>query len=167
MNALIRRKVFFSFHYQRDVWRVSQVRNCNVISNHQFNDFLDKADWEKVKKSGDAAIKNWIREQLKGTSITVVLIGKETSSRKYVRYEILESHKKGNALLGIRINNIRDENTAIDSTGQNPFLLFTEIRHVPIYDWVRDNGQTNIAKWINDAIHSQKQRNALRDINWS
>ena len=26
------RKVFFSFHYERDAWRVAQVRNSNVIT---------------------------------------------------------------------------------------------------------------------------------------
>ena len=27
------RKVFFSFHYERDAWRVAQVRNSNIITN--------------------------------------------------------------------------------------------------------------------------------------
>ncbi len=26
-----KRKVFFSFHYQRDIWRVNQIRNAGVI----------------------------------------------------------------------------------------------------------------------------------------
>ena len=55
------RKVFFSFHYDRDVLRVSQVRNCNVVtSGFTQDDFVDAADWETVKKGGDSAIKNWI-----------------------------------------------------------------------------------------------------------
>lgn len=29
------RKVFFSFHYQPDNWRVSQVRNIGVIEGNQ------------------------------------------------------------------------------------------------------------------------------------
>ena len=41
------RKVFFSFHYDRDSWRVSQVRNCNVVSGYEKNPFYDKARWDR------------------------------------------------------------------------------------------------------------------------
>jgi hypothetical protein len=44
------RKVFFSFHYSRDVWRVAKVRNSNVISNYEKNPFYDKAEWEQIKR---------------------------------------------------------------------------------------------------------------------
>jgi len=36
--------------------------------------FIDAANFEKLKKQGDAAIKRWIDDQLKGTSVTVVLV---------------------------------------------------------------------------------------------
>ncbi|MET0103262.1 MAG: TIR domain-containing protein [Sedimenticola sp.] len=71
------RKVFFSFHYQRDVRRVVQVRNSWVVrSKGEAQPFYDKADWETVKRTG---IEKWIDNQLSGTSVTVVLIGNETS----------------------------------------------------------------------------------------
>ena len=46
------RKVFFSFHYQRDAVRAGQVRNSNVIKNNaiQTSDFIDGAKWEQVKE---------------------------------------------------------------------------------------------------------------------
>lgn len=78
------RRVFFSFHFERDAWRASQVRNSGVTKNDA--GFIDSVDWEEVKKKGDKAIKAWIDEQLKGTSVTVILIGNETSERKYVQY---------------------------------------------------------------------------------
>ena len=52
-------------------------------------------------------MQKWIDEQMKGTSVTVVLIGAETSTRPHVGYEIAESHKKGNGMLGIYIHNIK------------------------------------------------------------
>ena len=71
---------FFSFHYQRDIMRVSQVRNSWVTKNNGTTaGFWDAANWESVKRGGDAAIKRWIEEQLDGTSVTVVLIGAETN----------------------------------------------------------------------------------------
>jgi len=54
----------------------------------------DAAAWEEVKKKGDEAIKRWIDKQLEGTSVTAVLIEAETSKRKYVLYEIIQSHNK-------------------------------------------------------------------------
>jgi hypothetical protein len=94
------RHTFFSFHYERDAWRASQVRNSWVTQDRDAAGFWDKAKWEEVKKKGEAAIHAWIDEQLKGTSVTVVLIGAETSTREYVDYEILQSHKKKNGMLG-------------------------------------------------------------------
>jgi len=74
------RKIFFSFHYERDAWRAGQVRNCNVVASEDQYGFIDAADWESIKKKGDAAIKGWIDDQLKNTSVTIVLIGAETAN---------------------------------------------------------------------------------------
>ena len=54
------RVVFFSFHYD-DVWRVNQVRNSGRFSGEQRAGFRDKAEYEQVQRSGDAAIRAWIR----------------------------------------------------------------------------------------------------------
>ena len=45
------RHVFFSFHYQRDIWRVSQVRNSWVTQKNTTAGFVDDASWESVKKT--------------------------------------------------------------------------------------------------------------------
>jgi len=116
------RRVFFSFHYERDVWRAGQVRNSWVAKpDREAAGFWDAAEWEEVKKKGDAAIKEWIDKQLKGTSVTAVLIGAETSTRKYVGYEIEQSFNKGNGLLGIYIHNLKDTDGKTDCKGPNPF----------------------------------------------
>ena len=100
------RRVFFSFEYEHDVQRAMIVRNCWVTQGEDAG-FVDAADFEEIKKGGDAAIKKWIREQLSGTSVTVVLVGSHTCSSKYVEYEIEQSEKKGNGLLGIDISKIK------------------------------------------------------------
>jgi MTH538 TIR-like domain (DUF1863) len=88
------RRTFFSFHFERDNWRAAQVRNSWVTKDREDAGFWDAAEWEKVKKKGQEAIERWIDDQLKGTSVTVVLIGTETSNREYVGYEIKQSHMK-------------------------------------------------------------------------
>ena len=54
------RRVFFSFDFSRDAWRVGQVRNSAVITSYDKPPFLDAAKWEEVKSKGRAAIKDWI-----------------------------------------------------------------------------------------------------------
>ena len=71
------RKVFFSFKYE-DVSRSMIVRNSWVAQGKESPGFIDKADFEKVKKQGDAAIKKWIDNQLEDTTVTVILVGEKT-----------------------------------------------------------------------------------------
>ncbi len=102
------RRVFFSFKYKQDVSRAMVVRNSWVCQGKEAAGFIDAADFEKLKRQGDAAIKNWIDKQLEGTSVTVVLVGEKTCSSRWVKYEIEKSKEIGNGLLGIDISKIKD-----------------------------------------------------------
>lgn len=144
----IGRRVFFSFHYERDAWRAANVRNSQQFTNPPTGRFQDAVDWEKLKKKGDKAIKEWINDQLHGTSVTVVLIGAETSERKWVKHEIEESVSKGNGLLGIRIRNMKDQDGCKDSRGEIPL---GDKYEYTVYDWVYGNGRENIGDWIEEA----------------
>lgn len=137
------RKVFFSFHYGRDAWRVGKVRNSNVIGSFDKSPFYDKAQWETIKRGGDEAIKRWINNQLTGTSVTVVLVGKETASRRWVKYEIQRSIELGKGLLGIDISKITDQAGSTDPTGSNPMPS-----GYPLYQWNNNKGGENLGKWI-------------------
>ena len=153
------RRVFFSFHYERDSVRAGQVRNSNVIKSNNVvpSEFIDAANWEQVKRGGETAIKNWILKQLNGTSVTVVLIGAKTSEREWVKYEIDESLKRGNGLLGIYIHKCRVFDGSTDIKGKNPFdnlyfnrngkkVYLSEVYKT--YDWVDNNGRENLGTWI-------------------
>src|SRR5271155_2265412 len=98
------RRVFFSFHYERDIWRTNVVRNSGVVEGTAAAGFHDASLWEEAKKKGDAEVKRLIDKALFGTSVTVVLIGSQTANRKYVGYEIEKSIAVGNGLLGVRIH---------------------------------------------------------------
>lgn len=152
------RRVFFSFHYERDVWRASQVRNSWVTKpDREAAGFWDAAAWEEVKKKGDAAIKAWIREQLKGTSVTVVLIGTETSKRKYVQYEIEQSWERGNGLIGIYIHNMKDKDGRTEPKGKDPFVAMG-YKNIRTYDWVTDKGYDNLGDWVEAAYRRAQAR---------
>ncbi|HQQ74049.1 MAG TPA: TIR domain-containing protein [Pseudomonadales bacterium] len=151
------RKTFFSFRYKSDNWRASIVRNSWVTQERTAAGFFDSAEWEEVKKKNDSAIESWIDGQLKGTSVTVVLIGSDTAGKKWINYEILASHKKGNGILGIYVHGLKDKNGNTSSKGKNPFENFTfkaadgKVVIYPTYDWVNDDGYKNMGDWIEKA----------------
>lgn len=136
------RKIFFSFHYSRDAQRVSTVRNSGVIGTFDKTPFYDKAEWEQIKRQGDQAIRNWIDNQLRGTSVTVVLIGSETYKRPWVKYEIQKSIETGKGLLGVHINGIKDWSGNTENLGPNPLP-----NGYPVYKWNADKGAERLAKW--------------------
>ena len=138
------RKVFFSFKYD-DVSRAMIVRNSDVIRGDEKRGFIDKADFEKVERQGEAAIKAWIDGQLQGTSVTAVLVGAKTNKSKWVKYEIDESIKRGNGLLGIDISKVADFDRP-DST------CCAEMPDgYAFYRWNKDKGYENLEKWIEKA----------------
>lgn len=114
------RKVFFSFDWD-DVWRVNQVRNSWVTKgSYKIAGYEDVAEIEKVRKQTDEEIKKWINRQMRGTSVTCVLIGNRTEKSKWVEYEIKKSIKKGNGLLGILVHNLKDSSGETAGEGKNP-----------------------------------------------
>lgn len=141
------RRVFFSFHYQRDIFRANVVRNSWITRDREAAGFFDASLWERAQTKGDAAIRALIDEGLKNTSATVVLIGKETATRSYVKYEIGQSIARGNGLLGVRIEKIKDIRRNVDDAGTNP-LPST----YPVYLWNKDDGYANLGSWVEKAV---------------
>lgn len=140
------RKIFFSFHYARDAWRVQNVRNSTSITKFEKTPFYVKSAWEEVKRQGDPAIQRWIDNQLAGTSVTVVLIGAETYNRRWVKYEIQKSIADKKGLLGVHISGIKNKDQTIDNLGPNPLPA-----GYPVYKWNKSNGAENLGNWIEKA----------------
>ena len=97
------RNAFFSFHFDQDHWRASQVRNMGVLEG---NSELSDNDWETVKRGGDASIQRWIDGQLVGRSCVIVLVGAQTAMRQWVMYEIRKGWELGKGIVGIRIHGL-------------------------------------------------------------
>ncbi|SRR5579871_848621 len=131
------RRVFFSFHYDRDIWRANQVRNCNVVAGCDVAGFFDHSEYEEAKKKGREGIERMIERNLRSTSVTVVLIGSETASRPWVRYEVRKSIERRNGLLGIRIHHLKNQHGESDWwPGSAPSVPWGV--KFPVYDWDRD-----------------------------
>jgi Thoeris protein ThsB, TIR-like domain len=155
------RRVFFSFHFQRDIFRVNVVRNHWLTKpDHLEAGFYDASLWEEAKKKGDAAVKNLIDAKLNGTSVTAVLIGLETYERKYVLYEIEKSIRDGKGLVGIYIHDIKDISGKVDPRGKNPFdevrvkqgsITVPASQIYPSYHWTTGMGYANFTTWVETA----------------
>ena len=116
------RRVFFSFHYQDVIdFRANVVRKNWVTKDREDAGFFDASIWEDAKKESDLALKRLINSEVQNTTVTVVLIGSDTYSRRWVRYEIIKSMAKGNKILGVHINGIRGKNGRTKVLGPNPF----------------------------------------------
>jgi hypothetical protein len=154
------RRVFFSFHYERDISRANVGRNSWVTQDREAAGFFDAGLWEEAKRNGDAAIKKMIDDALVGSSVTAVLIGAETANRDYVRYEIEMSRFTSKGLLGIYIHNIKNLAGQVDPQGANPFdrmhveeggrrILYSSLYRT--YSWSGDDGYANFGTWVEAA----------------
>ncbi len=165
MSIIIKRRVFYSFHYANDVRRVALIRNIGAIEG---NKQATENEWEEVKKQGDRAIKKWIDENMENRTCLVVLVGEETANRKWVKYEIEHAWNTGMGVVGIYIHNINDPQTGKCKKGRNPFDLFTMgedgenmSKIVKCYDPAPSDAyndiRENLKDWIEEAIEIRKQ----------
>ena len=115
------RRVFYSFDYDKDVWRAALVRNIGAIDGER--QAFDNG-WESVRRQSDAVIKAWIDKEMERRTCTVVLIGPETSKSRWVKYEIEKSWNDGMGLVGVYVHNLRDQFSYTATKGSNPFLGF-------------------------------------------
>ena len=126
---MAKRQIFYSFHYDNDVFRVQQIRNIGAIEG---NKPVSANEWETIKRGGDAAIKRWIDDNMKYKSCLVVLIGSETANRPWVDYEIRKAWNDGKTKLS----------TVVKTYNPNPFDAYNDIAD-------------NLEDWIEDAINSR------------
>lgn len=128
--------VFYSFHYERDSWRVQQIIQMGSVEGQPL---LNSQAWEEIKRKGDTAVEKWIEEQMKYKSAVVVLVGAKTDGRRWVRHEITKAWNDRRPLLGIRIHGLADEAGKTDISGGNPFEKVTfktggsVADHVPLF----------------------------------
>lgn len=163
------RKVFYSFHYEKDVRRVSQIKQMGKLTG---DEPVTPNKWEEIKRSGDFAIKKWIEESLKICSCLVVLIGEETANREWVQYEIRRAWELGKGVVGIYIHNLKDPHCGCCKQGRNPFEKISVSNGfankrlsdiVTCYNPLKFDAysdiQNNIEKLVEEAIEIRRRHN--------
>ncbi|MDB5915857.1 MAG: hypothetical protein JWR40_91 [Massilia sp.] len=149
------RKAFFCFRYRPDYWRAITVRNSWTSNERTVAGFFESTEWEGVKRQADSVIQAWIDEQLRDTTVSVVLIGQHTARSKWIAYEINASQAQGNGMLGIYVHKIKDSKGVTTARGANPFDVLAQASAgapaYPVYDWFADDGYNHLDDWIEAA----------------
>lgn len=165
---MTKRKVFFSFDYDKDVMRTQQIRNIGALEDGRL---VSPNKWEEVKKRGDSAIKEWINDNMHYCSCVVVLIGEDTHNSRWVNYEIKQAWDTMKGLLGIYVHNIKCPDavrrgySGFCGKGVDPFskvtignIVFSKNLsgivecHNPNPQNAYNEIQNNISQWVEDAI---------------
>jgi len=157
------RRTFFSFHFQPDNQRAEVVQQSWVTKgDRQSAGFFDGSAFETKKRTSEDALKDFLTEQLKGTSVTCVLVGSQTAFRPWVRYELVRSFHRGNGLLAVRVHSIRDWNSQPAAEGLNPFdNLAYRVANDRVYWQELNNGS-----WVNyDKVPSMALTDVAYDLN--
>lgn len=145
------KSVFYSFHYDHDVHRVQLVRNINALEGQPV---LNAQAWENVQAGGTNAVVKWIDEQMSYKKAVIVLIGKHTVTRPWVKYEIEKAWAGKKPLLGVRIHGLSSLGT-VDAAGGNPFDKASGVENGPIFD-------PTVVGW-NGIVDSKATYNKLRE----
>lgn len=115
--------VFLSF-VQEDLDRVNLFRGQAKRKNSElsFDDYSVKVPYN----SNDAAyIRSRITEKIRAASVTICLIGPQTSGSTWVKWEIEKSVELGNKVFGVRLYSDRTCSTS---------SALTAIK-APVYGW--------------------------------
>lgn len=156
------RQVFFSFHYDADHWRASQVRNMGLVEK---NPLVSDNAWEEITQGGDPAIEAWINAEMNGRTCAIVLIGSGTANRKWIDYEITKAWNDGKGVFGICIHSLKNKDGNQSSKGLNPFDYLHFVGGEPLstkvktYDppyttstYAYDFIKQNLSDWVETAI---------------
>ena len=103
-----------------------------------------------------------------GKSCAVVLIGSQTSSRKWVKHEIEKAWSDGKGLVGIHIHNLKDQYGNQSMKGANPFYGYTVngqrlstivkaydppyMMSTNVYAHIKDN----IGEWVEEGVRIRR-----------
>ncbi len=95
------RRIFISYQHEDQM----KAKGFNLLrwNKNVAVEFVGRHLLDPVDSENPAYIRSKIQEQLSGTSVTVVLIGKQTAESRWVQNEIAWSIEKKNGLLGIRL----------------------------------------------------------------
>ncbi len=98
------RRVFFSFNYA-DIMNANIVRMSGQFKPTAETGYYDASLWESARTQGPDAVRRLIDKGLNNTSVTCFLLGAETYTRRWCKYELQKSIEDKKGILGILLPN--------------------------------------------------------------
>lgn len=137
------RRVFISYQHEDQL----KAKGFNLL---RWNDnvdieFVGRHLLDPVDSNNRDYIRSKIKEQLEGTSVTVVLIGDDTAGSDWVADEIEWSQEKGNGLVGIRLSPDAEVPEGLDDVGAE------------ILDWFKPGDHEQFGPAIERAAEGAKR----------
>jgi len=107
---MAKRKVFISYHHKGEQKVVDEFiekfsEDYEVFTDSSLSDAADSEDAEYLNQV--------CREAIQGTSVTIVMIGKQTGCRKFVDWGIRYTLYLEHGLVGISRPNLSDEDACV------------------------------------------------------
>lgn len=163
------KQVYFCFHYQDVIdFRANVVRNHKLTKDDNAG-YFDASIWEEAKKTSDLAIKRLINSEIQYTSVTCVLVGTHTFERRWVDYEIFKCLEKGNKILAIHINGIKDKYGQVKANGNNPlyYLGYSFINNgtrVKLHNYIKGSwtDYTDLEGWSVNQVETKLRDKIFR-----
>lgn len=109
------RRVFISYQHRDRM----QAKGFNLLRWNKNVDveFVGRHLLDPVDSTNRQYIRTKIKEQLRNTSVTIVLIGANTAKSDWVADEVQWSLEKGNGILGIKLGTARAVPQALTDCG--------------------------------------------------
>lgn len=125
------RNVFISFHHE-DIGQVALLRS--QAKRQEFG--LEFRDHSLKEPTDDETWRREVRERIKNTSETIVMIGPNTAKSRNVQFEIEETYRQGKKVIGVRIYGI--------GTHKVPDVMVKN--KAPIVNWTMQQIQDELDK---------------------
>lgn len=107
---MAKRRVFVAYHHHADQGSVDRFIERFSADLEVFTD----SSLERAADSDDVEYLNQVcREAIAGTSVTIVLIGRETARRKFVDWEIRDTLYRKHGLVGILRGGLADSEASV------------------------------------------------------
>lgn len=157
MNYTHRHKCFISYHHENDQYYKERFVK---LFDYYLDIFIDKSVGEGEINSNSSTdyIMQQIRDNyLRDSSVTIVLVGKDTWKRKFIDWEISASIRNTqknprSGLFGIILPTHADYGKTGYTSNIIPPRLYDNLKNgfAEIYDWTENPDK--IQQWINSAF---------------
>ena len=149
------RRIFPSFDWDEDVWRVNQILYPAKIIGRENIGFEKGVPTEEIKSS-NSAIKKWIDENMNRCSCVIFFVGDKTYTSKWVKYEMEQAIHLEKACFIINLKNVKNIYGNYCLSCPDPFRYHNLYDPngsyiVKKYDWSPEYGFKQIHDWIEDA----------------